>query len=144
MAYNTVNGLALKDNDIILYSQLKGSHFKAIVKNIDAKVTGSTLIFTTDGGSKRFHPSSVRVLVSAANTVTLVPIVSVGTNATSYNDLLGATTLTGMTGVNNMQNYLLTLLINSVAVSTGIYINVSTAATATTCNIDVAIFGDYE
>ena len=144
MAYNVANGIAVKDNDIMLYTQLKGTFFKAITKNIDAKVAAATLIYTTDGGSKRFHPAMIRVLVSAANTVTVVPTISIGTNASTYNDLLAATALTGMTNVNNMTNYNLVALLTSVAVNTGIYVNVSVGATATTCNIDVAIFGDYE
>ena len=144
MAYNTVSGNALKDNDIVLYSQLKGSLTKYIVKNVNAKNTGAILIATTDNNGKRFHPSMISVLISGANAITVPATLSIGTNASTYNDLLASTVLTGLTGVQNMTNYNLVAMINSVPVNTGIYLNVTAGSTATVCNIDVAIFGDYE
>lgn len=144
MAYNTVGGSASKDKDIVLYDQLKASVYKAIVKNVDGKTAASTLIFTTDNGAKRFHPIMIRVVVSSAITITVVPTVSVGANSPDYNDILGATVLTSLTAVNKMSNFDIAIAANSVAANTGVYVKVTGIATATTCNIDVAVFGDYE
>lgn len=69
--------------------------------------------------------------------------VSIGTNNSNYDDILAATSLVNMTSVNNMNNFLISALINSIGSNTDIKVNVSVGATATQCDIDVFVFGDY-
>lgn len=143
MTYNIVNGQAVKNNDILVLSQLKESNFRYLKKTVNAKNTGTTSIAITDAGGLRFHPTMVRIVLSGANAVTLVPTISIGTNDSTYNNIFAATSLVGMTTVNNMNNFLVAALVSSVAGGTDIKINVSVGATATQCDLDVFVFGDY-
>lgn len=67
---------------------------KCAKKGIDAKTTGSTLLFTSESAAERFYPTMVTIEATVANTVLAVPILQIGTNSTSYNNILAATTLT--------------------------------------------------
>lgn len=114
------------------------------VKNIDATSTGQTLIVTPNpmyGG--RFIVSSAFIQLKTVSGLTTPPIVSIGTLAGSYINIITDTALTGLT----TQNYLFPLPLNaipfSVATNSNIYLNVSTAAVSTTYTINCIIEGIY-
>lgn len=117
---------------------------RPVLKAIDFKTTGATTIFTTENGTERFHPLYVCAELTAATSVSVVPTISVGTNASSYNNILTATALTNFTAANKMQNYPISVLVDSVAANTAILVNVSIGATATTCTGKVAVIGYYD
>lgn len=113
------------------------------ITGLNATATGSTLIGTTLGGSQSFHPLFVVFKMTNANTITLVPIVSVGTNSALYNNVLALTTLTGLTATGIMLPSNVVAAIGSIPASTGIFVNVGTGATATTATLEVHVFGYY-
>lgn len=63
---------------------------------------------------------------------TTEPTVSVGTNATSYDNIIGATTLTGLSTADDTFAFTLSQVKAVVPASTSIRFRVSTGATATT------------
>lgn len=113
--------------------------------SIDAKATGATTIFTTDNGTERFYPLFAIIESTAASGVLSVALVSIGTNSTSFNDILPITTLTGISAANKMISLPLSVAAaTSVAPNTAIKINVTTGATGTSQNIKATIVGYYE
>jgi hypothetical protein len=112
--------------------------------SIDAKTTGATKIATTENGSQRFIPKTVIIELTAATAVTVVATLSVGTNSATYNNILAATALTGLSALNNIvMIHLPATAISSIAPNTDIYVNVTIGATATTANIRVDVDGYY-
>lgn len=113
------------------------------VSGINATSTGATLVGTTLGGSQTFHPLFVVFKMINANTIAVVPIVSVGTNSAIYNNVLALTTLTGLTSTGVMLPSNIVAAIGSIPASTGIFVNIGTGATATTATLEVHVFGYY-
>lgn len=149
MTSGCVNGIYTQVSDAdsssqnVRYTQLAGSTIKYSVSSVNAKTTGSTKIITIPSGLGSFYPTSVRIVATAANTVIVPAIVQVGTNSSTYNNILAATTLTALTAVNLYQNYPLIVALTKVDAGTDIYVNVTTGATATTLTLTVSIIGDF-
>jgi len=121
-------------------------HFKPAFSTggIDAKATGATTIGTTRDSGERFVPLYVVVELTAAAALTIVPTISVGTNGASYNNLLVATALTGISATNNV--VILAIppsVITSVPPGTPIKVNITIGATATTATVRVDVVGYY-
>lgn len=116
------------------------------VSAIDGKATGATLVLTTEDAGQRFYPTSLRVTATAADTVAVPAAISIGTNSTDYNNVLAITTLTNLITTNlavNIPLSLLAAITGSVAPATGIYVKVTTGATATTLTLRVDLRGEY-
>jgi hypothetical protein len=111
---------------------------------IDLKTVASTLLFTTENAGKKFIPTRANFIVTAASGLTLPATVSIGTNASSYNNILVATALTGLVAAEKVLPTPLTTAIDRVAANTGIYANVSIAATGISGTLAVDIEGYYE
>jgi hypothetical protein len=112
---------------------------------ISGTSTGSTLIETIDI-PVRFVALFINIEVTTlTGTVTTVPTVSIGTNATSYNNLLSASALTGVTVSNRVIQFSSTALATSVTGGTGIYANVTVAATGVSLvyTMRVSVLGFY-
>lgn len=110
---------------------------------INAKTVASTVIGTAElpGGSSDLTmqggPFLVLVTVTKGNTLTTVPIFSVGTNAPNYDNVLGSTTLPA--GVASAQDQAVFLAKqDSVGFihGAGMRVNITTAATV--------VSGDFE
>lgn len=111
--------------------------------NVNGKTTGAVTIDTVDG-SNRFYPTSVLFEVMAATLITVPPTVSVGSNSPSFNDIVAATSLTGLTALNKTVVMNLTAAaFTSVAAGGTLGINVTVGATATTCTLKVMVVGFY-
>lgn len=131
LAFLTFNGIQMANCGMSFY-----------LYPVDAKVAASTQINTTAIGVN-FFPEIVRVIVLSASTVTIPPVISIGTNSASYNNILPATTLTGLAAADSFQNFSVSTVIPKVPSGTGIFLKVSTPATATTLSIGVYIRGVY-
>lgn len=108
------------------------------------KSTGATAIQTSENGTQRFMPLQVIIECTAASAIVGAATISVGTNASSYNNLLAATALTGVTAANNMLGFNLPLVAtSSVAANTAINVNVTLAATGTSQVARVDVLGYY-
>lgn len=110
------------------------------VMGINSKSTGATQIFTP---TAQFTPLDVVFELTGSSAVISVASCSIGTNAASYNDILPISILTGLTSLNNILRFPLNALISSIAQSTGIFVNVTTGAVATTYQIKCSITGYY-
>ena len=112
---------------------------------ISGTVTGSTSVGTTDP-NMRFVAQFINVeLTSLSGTLTIPPTISIGTNSTSYNNLLAGTALTGVNAANIVMQISATALSSSVATGTGIFVNVTAAATGVslTYTMRVTVLGFY-
>jgi len=109
------------------------------VTGINAKSTGATTIFTTEG--ERFHPLFVVAEITAASALTVGATVSVGTNSASFNNIMAAS-VTGTT-INNMLPNALSALTDSVAPGTAVKVNVSVGAVGTSGTMSVTVIGFY-
>jgi len=105
--------------------------------------TAATAIGTTENGSQKFHPMFAVFVVRTANTITLAPTVSIGTNASTYNNILPAAVLTGLTAAALTLILPITVASSNVSSNTQVFINV-TAGTAVAMTFDVHLFGFYQ
>lgn len=112
------------------------------VSGIAGTSTGATLIQTTDAGL-RFVPMFIQVEATNVSGLVTPASFSIGTNGANYNNLLAITAMTGVTSANIMLQNNITALSSSIPASTGININVTTAAVGTTYTLRVSIIGFY-
>lgn len=113
------------------------------VTGINAKNTGATQIGATENGTEKFHPLFAVFVMNSASLITIVPTVSVGTNGATYNNILAATALAGVSGVGSMLPVVISSAISNISANTGIFVNVTIGATATTALLDCHIIGFY-
>lgn len=108
---------------------------------IDGKTTGATLIFTP---TSRFTPLIVSTELTTVSGFVSVSSLSFGSNGASYNNILAISAMTLVVAANNVLNFPVSALATSVAAGTGIFVNVTSAAVATTYTIKVSITGFYD
>lgn len=113
------------------------------VMGINAKNTGAILIGTTENGTQKFHPMYAVMVCSGGTLITIVPSLSIGTNASSYNNIVSAISLVNMTAAGNMTQPSLSASLGNIAANTNVYANITIGATATTCLVDIHLFGFY-
>jgi len=110
--------------------------------NVNVKNTGATLIFTNADSTKLFFPFKIRVygtnIVSPVTPATL----SIGTNASNYNNILSSVSLTGLVTTGTFIDYLPTYPISTISAGTDVYVNVTVGASATTFGVRIAVYGD--
>jgi hypothetical protein len=109
--------------------------------NVNCKNTGSTLIFTNPASSGQFFPSKIRVYGGNLVGIVTPPTLSIGTNASSYNNILVATALTGLTNTGYI-DYAITFPGTLLTAGTGVFVNVTIAANATTYGVRFGVFVD--
>lgn len=110
---------------------------------INAKTVAATKLGTTENGTQTFYPLWLTVYLASATLATIIGVASVGTNATNYNNVMTAVTMTGLTTVGKLIMSSLTAVGSSVAANTDIYFNLTTGFTATAATIDVELWGYY-
>lgn len=108
---------------------------------IDGTAAATTAIVTTSAG-QRFIPMYVSIQLQSTTGFVIAASLSVGTNA-GIDNILPITTLTGIISDNIMLNFPLVAAFTSVGPSTVISVKITTAATATTYVLRVAIIGYY-
>lgn len=139
----TAGQLACFSNGQLVDAVMQDSLAVFQVSGIDAKTLATTLIGTTANNGKRFYPFHVVIDCTAANTVSVVGALSVGSNSASFNDIIAISTLTGLSGANLFLHVPLTLIATSVAPNTGISVKVTTGAIATSQTMRVTVMGVY-
>lgn len=105
---------------------------------------GDYLIDTTENGTQKFYPLFATFSITAANGIVIVPTFSIGTNASTYNNIIPASLLTGLTTIDKMTKIDISSATGIIPANTGIYARVSVPATATNCTVDVHLFGYYK
>lgn len=106
--------------------------------DVDGKSTGNTAVFTAPQG---FVVFGIQVVNTNVSGVITPAVVSIGSNSSSYNNILNAAVLTNFGAVNSVLN--LTNTNPSVHLQTDdvVYIKVSVAAIATSFSFQVLLIG---
>lgn len=117
--------------------------FDRITKiGINGNSSASNLVGRTDNGSEKFYTEAVFINVRSANNVSVVPTISIGTNAPNYDNICSSILLTGMTAVNKYTRASINVAAEVIAPNTEVYAKV-VAGVATGITIDVSLFGFY-
>lgn len=113
--------------------------------NISLLSTGVQTLFTTQNLSgQRFVPVHLVFELITVSGFTAVPTLSFGQNGGSFNDILGASALTGVSVANNMIAFNLDLTaISTIANNVAVGINVTVGATSTTYAGNFYVLGFY-
>lgn len=130
--------LLVSDNGLIT----NGLTLLGTVTGIDLKTTGQTTLYTVPAG-KSCIVTDIILVVTAANTVLASTTVRVG-KASSYNEWLPLTTLTGLNAANqfiSLENSANLLIQNIFAAADVIKLDVQTGATATSLTVTAYPFG---
>lgn len=143
-ASNTISKLALPANSdgSVLMQNNAGAPFWANFSSgvINAKTTGAGTIFTT-GTSQQIGFTGALFQCSAATAITVACTISIGTNSTTNNNIMAATTLTGLITLGQTLYIPFTSVISRVAASTAVGYNVTVAATGTSQSITISLLG---
>jgi hypothetical protein len=112
---------------------------------VNGKTTGAVPIYTLEQSNMSFYPTQIIIRAVNISGATLKPTLSVGTNASSYDNIASGSLLNSITsllGITSQPQNVST----SPALSGGavIYANVSIGALATNYTFKVDIIGYYE
>jgi len=135
-----------KDGDIALTSDIGSTLNK--VTAIDATVTGTYSICITPATTGNFIVTDIKLVITSigAGTLTSAPIVSMGVNLPSYNDIVTPTMLGGSLTptINHPYNGNFSPIYLMVSPSTNIKVNVSSASVGVVSYVfDVYMRGFY-
>lgn len=122
--------------DIVLATKL------ATVTGVNGKTTGATNLYTVPTG-KTLILLSVVPRVTAADTVTVPPIIQIG-KTPAFTEWLATGTLTGATAVGklfNLGNFVATTVASTFAAGEIVAVNFTTGATATTLTVAFDVIG---
>lgn len=116
---------------------------------VNGKVTGNTLVYTLENSSFGFVPLFVHVKAINVAGVVTPATVTIGTNASNYDDILASTLLDALlvtTGLSKTYNAAQVKAVPSLSGGTAIYARVPTlgAAIATNYSVRFDIMGYYE
>lgn len=116
---------------------------RMIKGSITGTSSGSTVIGTTENGTERFYPIFALMELTNMSGLISVATISLGTNSSTYDNIIPATVLTNLNAVNKFLKLDITSATASVAANTAIRINISGVAVATTYTLKVTIIGYY-
>lgn len=120
---------------------------KKEVNSVNAKSTGATLLYTLEASPLNFYPFGIvaRAAGVGISGVTLSPTISIGSNATSYNNIANSSLLgsviAALTAGNSLSNNVYSPALPG---GTAIYANVTIAALATNYTEKFDILGYYD
>ncbi|MCK5602402.1 hypothetical protein KAR91_11045 [Candidatus Pacearchaeota archaeon] len=117
------------------------THYEKLT--IDGTALASTLIKTTRDDGKLFVPQQVFAVLRTVSGFTSVPSLSLGTNSTDYDNICAIGAMTTVDAADELIPYAILAPVQAVAANTGIYVKITTAAVATTYDIDVIVMGFY-
>jgi len=113
----------------------------ATLSSLNGKNTGSTKVFTPSVGN--FFTTGVSFSLTSVSGLVVAPTVTVGTNASSYDDILPVSALTLLTTVNNYLYIPITTQSKMASSGTDIFVKVTIGAIATTYTLSVSLSGFY-
>ncbi|RYH70507.1 MAG: hypothetical protein EON54_01350 [Alcaligenaceae bacterium] len=112
---------------------------------VDGKTAGSTMIYKLEDSSLNFYPTQVIIRAVDISGVTVKPTISIGTNATNYDNIASGTllnTVTSLLGVTSQPQNVSTS--PALASGTQIYVKISGLPVATSYTFKVDVAGYYE
>jgi hypothetical protein len=122
------------------FSNLQLCMFSA--RNVNLTVPGTVLLGTTANGARTFTPLFVSVKATAIEAPSSNPLVSVGTVAGGYEDILTTGSLLMPDIVNQVQTFFLSEPVASPG-NTQIFLDVGSPASATLWVAEVDLIGFY-
>lgn len=114
--------------------------YQQFSRTVDAKSVNAYLLGTP---GKNFIVTGVQYLLASVNTLTILPTASVGKTSALYVDISAAALLTNLVSANDVVPGILVTASGYVAAGTGIFCNISIAATATVCSLTIIVTGYY-
>jgi hypothetical protein len=117
--------------------------FKSDVQ-VNAKNTGSTLIYTIPASPLYFYPTGLITRAANVSGSGTAPVMTVGSNATNYNNIATSSLLTTALGTLDINNGapMLSTFSPGITGGTGIYLKVTTGALVfTTYTVKLDILG---
>lgn len=109
--------------------------------NLNAKNTGSIFLFNNLPFS--FGATKIMFHCLTADSITVPPTISVGTNAPDYDNIFAAQQLPGLTAEKEYMSFPLdNQLLNDIPANTPIYANISQAAQGTAQTITINVEGE--
>ncbi len=104
-------------------------------------VTGANAVIGTTLAGKTFLPLFAFIQATAqSGTITVVPIISIGTNSTAFNNIIPAITCTGLTAANLLVPFPIVAVAASVASATAITAKFNTVASGAGAALTVSIY----
>lgn len=110
---------------------------------INGSAVASTLIGTTDSLMRFLVRQNQAMTVTVTGSTATSPVISIGTNSPTYDNIVAAFTLSALTAASKILNLGVSSLITTIAPGTQIFVRVSTASSAATYNFRVSLFGFY-
>jgi hypothetical protein len=134
---------------------IPGLVWDVLTTDLDGLALGSVLLATINGNQSntygalfseqdtqfQFFPMFLHCYVRTAMLIVGVPTLSVGTNSPSYNDIIGATTLTGLSLAGRQSVYLPVAGGRTAAYGSDVYVNVTTAGIGTSLTLSASLIG---
>lgn len=120
---------------------------KKEMNSVNAKNTGATLLYTLEASPLNFYPALIvpRATGVGVSGVTLSPTISIGSNATAYDNIASSSlignVLTSLTGGKSLST---STYSPALPGGTAIYVNVTTGAIATNYTLKYDILGYYD
>lgn len=147
-----------KRNLQIVAGNIVGLVLDVVSGSINGLVSGAVNIATINGNQGmmygaffgegdtqfNFKPLLIQVDVVSATGIISVPAISIGTNSPSYNNILAATTLTGLTMAGAHSIFLPTAGSMEAMYGEGIYANVTSVAVGTELTLAVDLIGAFQ
>jgi len=113
------------------------------LNTFNSKNLGNTIFFTTPSSGFRFFPTHIIMSVLFATAITAGASISIGTNGSSYNNIMANTSFIGLTAANNYQVVQLSGVLNAISANTSAYLNVNTASVGTSITMSCVIVGTW-
>jgi hypothetical protein len=114
-----------------------------VQSNMDGKTIDNYVFFQTEDSQGNFYPTDLIFTLEAISGLITPPSVSVGTNPSNYNNIVSATTLTGLASPGETYTVSLNTVVGSTPPTTQVYVRVSVAAVATTYLFRAHFTGHY-
>lgn len=113
--------------------------------NLSGTALTSIYLTTLNGGEaqSRFVPMYAQVITDTVSGLVSVATISLGTNATDYNNVVAASAMTGLTSANLFMPITIASGASSIAHGTDLYVKVTVAAVGTTYKFRVILWGYY-
>lgn len=111
------------------------------VYGLSCTSVGDAILASVESG-RTFIPTIAYVRLTAVVGFVAVPSLSIGTNSTSYDNILGATALTGLITANTV--YAMAFPATVPAATADVYVKVATATASATYTVTIDLFGYYQ
>lgn len=107
------------------------------------KSATAQLLFTTDNYGLYFYPLFVFIRATASSSITVAATVGLGVTSATYVDILAAAIQTNTVTVRKFAVPQLVIAGTAIPPNTGVYANVTVAATGTSQTLEARLIGFY-